>query len=397
MLNVEQATAIVLEHANLLPSEAVSIDIAAGRILQEPILADRDFPPFNRVAMDGIAIRYQEFESGQQKFPIMGMIAAGASPTPLQAPGGCIEVATGAVLPQGADTVIPYEQIKIVDQSALVETTNVIAGQHIHRQGGDRKKGDLLLSPGQKLGAAEMSILATVGKTQVEVSKLIRTAIIATGDELVKIEATPLPWQIRQSNATALQTLLSTQPVMIQTFLAEDDFNKTKILVEKILADYDLVLLSGGVSAGKKDFVPELLESLGVNILFHKVTQRPGKPLLFGQAPNGPTVFALPGNPVSCFMCTCRYVFPWIQRSLGIADIALEWAFLAEPLEFKPDLTWFVPVAIKNELGVLRAYAKPGHGSGDLANLHEGDGFLELPKGRDWYGAEEAFPFHRYR
>lgn len=397
MWSVEAATTIINEHTKLVEEELIPLDQANQRVLREPIFADRDFPPFNRVAMDGIALQYQEIAAGKRAFPIIGMVPAGAPPIKLNRPDAAIEVATGAMLPEGTDTIIPYEQIRISDGTAFVESNQVLAGQHVHRQGSDRPKDAILLAPNKLIGPAEMSILATVGKPQLLVSRRIRIAILATGDELVKIEATPLPWQIRQSNPSALQSLLSQQPVMVQTFFVKDDFNQAKNLVEKILSEYDLLVLSGGVSAGKRDFIPELLQQVGVEILLHKVTQRPGKPLLFGQAPDGPTVFALPGNPVSAFMCTCRYVIPWIRRCQGLDDYPMDWAFLAQPLQFKPDLTWFVPVHIKNESGILRAYPQPGQGSGDLANLEAADGFLELPKGRDEYGIEEAFRLFRYR
>ncbi|MCB0533059.1 MAG: molybdopterin molybdotransferase MoeA [Lewinellaceae bacterium] len=397
MIRVEEASEIVGTHAHLISQEDCAIDRICGRVLREGIYADRDFPPFDRVAMDGIAIQFSAFQEGLRLFSIEGQVPAGKQPIALQHRQGCLEVATGAVLPEGTDTVVPYEQIQIEAGIAEIKIESVGFRQNIHHRGSDQKNGTALLEPGRLLGPAELAILATVGKTSVSVSRSLRIAFVATGDELVNIEATPLPWQIRMSNAYALKSLLETHPVDVDTFHCLDDFNVIKNLVKKILEEYDVLILSGGVSAGKRDFIPEVLQTSGVEILFHKVTQRPGKPLLFGQVPSGAAVFALPGNPVSAFMCTCKYLIPWIEKSLGLERQLQEWAFLQESLEFKPDLTWFVPVRIENQLGVLRAFPKPGHGSGDLANLEAADGFLELPRGRDFYSTEEPFRLIRYR
>ncbi len=397
MIRVEEATEIILEHAKLIASEDCPIDHVHGRVLRETIFADRDFPPFDRVAMDGIAIQFAVFQEGIRRFSVEGQVPAGQQPISLQHRNGCLEVATGAALPEGADTVVPYEQIQIEGTAAEIQAESVRFRQNIHHQGTDQKQGTALLQPGRLLGPAELAILATVGKTTISVSRHLRIALVATGDELVRPEATPLPWQIRLSNPYTLKSLLETMPVQVETFHCLDDFNVIKNLVKKILAEYDVLILSGGVSAGKRDFIPEVLQACSAEILLHKVSQRPGKPLLFGQVPGGATVFALPGNPVSAFMCTCKYLMPWIEKSQGLAHPPPEWAFLQEPLEFKPDLTWFVPVRIENQQGKLCAYPRPGHGSGDLANLLAADGFLELPRGRDLYSAGEAYRLIRYR
>lgn len=397
MIRVEEASEIILGHARLLPQEDCPIDRVGGRVLRELIYADRDFPPFDRVAMDGIAIQFSVFQEGMRRFEIEDQVPAGQQPAPLKRRNGCLEVATGAALPAGTDTVVPYEQIKIDGEVAEIQIESVGFRQNVHRQGTDQKQGTTLLKPGRLLGPAELAILATVGKTSVAVSRPLRIAFVATGDELVTIEATPLPWQIRMSNAYALKNLLETHPVQVDTFHCLDDFYAIKNLVKEILEEYDVLMLSGGVSAGKRDFIPEVLQSSGVETLFHKVTQRPGKPMLFGQVPGGASVFALPGNPVSAFMCTCKYLIPWIEKTQGLNQPPQEWAFLQEPLEFKPDLTWFVPVRIENQMGVLRAFPKPGHGSGDLANLEAANGFLELPRGRDLFGTDQPFRLIRYR
>ncbi|TNE58256.1 MAG: molybdopterin molybdenumtransferase MoeA [Bacteroidetes bacterium] len=397
MITVEQAQELVLANTSEFGTEKVRLEEAVGRVLREPILADRDFPPFDRVSMDGIAINYKSFEKGQRTFKITGQTPAGAPPNNLQDPADCLEVATGAAMGNGADTVIPYEQLEIRDGQAVVRSEQVKPGQNVHQRGFDRQANDRLLEPGMRLSPAETAVLATVGVSNVLVARSPKIAILATGDELVDVEATPLPWQIRMSNAYALKALLAPWSSQIDRFHFQDDYSEIRKPVEKILTEYDLILLSGGVSAGKRDFIPDLLRQSGVEVLFHKVTQRPGKPLLFGRKPAGPTVFALPGNPVSAFMCTTRYVIPWLRKSLGLHPLQDAWAFLSRPLEFKPDLSWFVPVKLENTGGKLLAHPQPGHGSGDLANLQDADAFLELPKGRDLYGTEEEFRLFPYR
>ncbi len=397
MTGVEQATEIVLGHGQVIDPNHVALDSALGKVLREQIFADRDFPPFDRVAMDGIAIRFGDYTAGMRTFQVVGSVAAGAAPLPLWGPGNCMEVATGAVLPEGADTVIQYEHLDANAGMMRLHDQPVNLGQHIHRKGFDRRENDVLLEPGTRIGPAEISVLATVGKTSILVSRQLRVAVLSTGDELVPVTATPLPWQIRLSNSYAIQALLASLPVNVDTFLCEDIFEGVEKTVAEILTEYDALLVTGGVSAGKRDFIPLLLQQLGVEILFHKVTQRPGKPLLFGRNGSGAAVFALPGNPVSAFMCTCRYVIPWLEKKLGLGQSPAQWAFLDTPLEFKPNLTWFVPVLIENQFGKLLAKPKPGHGSGDLANLQDADGFLELPKGSDWFDTETPFRLYRYR
>ncbi|MBK9337057.1 MAG: molybdopterin molybdotransferase MoeA [Lewinellaceae bacterium] len=396
MIRVEQALEIILAQAVLSEAEAIVLELAPGRILRETVLADRDFPPFHRVSMDGIAISFSEFAGGRRRFPVEGQVPAGAPDLPLPHPAACLEVATGGVLPGRTDTVVPYEQVQISDNVAFVQTENVRLGQNIHRQGTDRRAGDTLLQPGTRIGAAEMAVLATVGKTHLLAGKRPRVAIVATGDELVPVGATPLPWQIRQSNPVALRTLLAPWAESVEVFHCADTAAGIEKTIRGILPACEVLVLSGGVSAGKRDLVPDMLRAANVKILLHQVAQRPGKPFLFGLGPANTAVFALPGNPVSAFLCACLYVAPWMKKSLGAPEPAAEWAFLAEPLVFKPDLTWFVPVALENKKGMLFAHPKPGRGSGDLANLHEAHAFLEIPRGREQFEAGEVFRILRF-
>jgi molybdopterin molybdotransferase len=398
MITVEQATQIILENAS--PSKAEKVDLmqSNGRILREDIVADRDFPPFDRVTMDGIAIAFSSFESGQRSFYIENIQPAGASPLTLKNKKNCIEVMTGAVLPVGTDAVIRYEDLSIVDSVATITAEYLGFRQNIHHKGIDRKENDVILMSGHKISPAEIGTLATVGKTDVWVSALPKTAIVSTGDELVEVGEMPLPHQIRRSNVFSVAAILREQcGIDADLFHFPDDEVAIAEGLEDILAEYELVILSGAVSAGKYDFVPTILADLNVEKLFHKVAQRPGKPFWFGRRDDVVT-FALPGNPVSAFMCACRYVVPYVKQQLcDILELSEISAALTADVIFKPDLTYFLPVKIKNTEGVFLATPVAGHGSGDLANLNDADGFLELPSDRAVFKEKEVFPLFLYR
>lgn len=399
MITVKNATSIVLDYAVDFGAKLVPLRQAAGYVLAEDLSADRDFPPFDRVTMDGIAIRYRTFANGERDFLIEGTQAAGVPQMKLRNSDNCLEVMTGAILPQGVDTVIRYEDLEIENDIArIVSDDDVREGQNIHRRAHDRSQGALILAPGQLLSPAEIAVAATVGKAQIRVKKTPQVTTIATGDEIVPVEATPLTHQIRTSNTWAISALLAKWKIEATQLHLPDHQERTLSGLRTALNQSDVLILSGGVSEGKFDYVPKALTMLGVKKLFHKVQQRPGKPFWFGQAPNGTVVFALPGNPVSAFMCTVRYLEPWLRASLGLSPMEKKIAALAEDVVFKPNLTYFLQVQITtDDLG--RPWAKPvaGGGSGDLANLTEADGFLELPAGRERYAAGEVFAYWGYR
>jgi len=396
MVSVEQATAIVMANPYKARAREVPITEAVGAVLAESIVADRDFPPFNRVAMDGIAIHTSTWKKGQRKFLIASTQAAGEPQQVLHDPAQCIEVMTGAVLPEGTDAVIRYEDIVINDRTAAIEIEAVNPFQNIHRQGQDAKKNNVLLAPGIRLSSAEIALLASVGKGKVSVLSFPKTAIVASGDELVPIDQQPEPFQIRRSNTYAIQASMKKMMWQGEQYHLPDDKKILSDSLKKIVADHDVVILSGGVSKGKFDFLPEVLEALGVRKLFHQVSQRPGKPFWFGVTEDGKTVFALPGNPVSTFMCFYRFIKPWLLRSMGISNPETK-AILGTDFTFEPKLTYFLQAAVKNEDGRWVAYPQAGGGSGDFANLKDVDGFLELPAEKSVFKAGEVFPFIAFR
>ena len=397
MLTVEEAIGLILSHPGNWGTTAVPLADAWGRVLAEPLLADRDFPPFTRISMDGIAIDHAAFADGRRRFAIKGVQAAGMAALRLGDPETCLEVMTGSILPEGADTVIRYEDLGISDGFANVMTEDVRKGQNAHPRGADRRQGEQIVPAGVRLGPAELGVAATVGKTVLQVQNHPKVALLATGDELVPIGETPLPHQIRTSNIYALQGLFQSWHIPTDLHHTLDDRKEVSDKIGEALDRYDVLVLSGGVSAGKFDHLPEVLEELGVRKIFHKVMQRPGMPFWFGVAP-GKTVFALPGNPVSSFMCAVRYIQPWLRASLSMPAPDPLFAALEEGLSFPSSLTYFLQVKVKSGAdGRLIAQPRAGKGSGDLANLAEADGFLELPLAQKTFNKGDVFPLWLYR
>jgi molybdopterin molybdotransferase len=392
MTTVEQAEKFILAQLKDYGNETVSFEQALGKVLAEPILADRDLPPFNRVTMDGIAVSYDALQNGINTFKIKATQAAGDEPTAIEEPNECIEIMTGAVLPASADTVIRYEDVEIRAGEAYVHVRDLKKGQNIHRQGIDKKQGDVLAAPGQMVTPAIISLAASVGKTHLPVKKLPRVVIISSGDELVDVDQTPSPYQIRKSNSYTVKAVLKQHGLQADILHIPDDPEITKTQIQQCLQNYDVLLLSGGISMGKFDYIPRALEDLQVEKIFHKVAQRPGKPFWFGRYNDGVLVFAFPGNPVATFMCLHRYFLTWLNATLGLPNQLPMYAVLDKDFEFLPALQYYLQVKLKsNQQGQLIASPVEGNGSGDFANLADTEAFLELPLERNEFKKGEVF------
>lgn len=382
MIEVSEATKIIDKCVLNLPKMQVPLEKALGRILRQQVVADTDFPPFNRVMMDGIAIKFEDVENGVTSYQIKGIQAAGDPQMTLDSNGNCLEVMTGAVAPLGADVVVPYEDIQIdaTNQTATIQVEEIKKGKNIHAKGTDKNKGDLLISEGTLIGTPEIAVAASVGLNELWVTKNPSVAIISTGNELVDIHEIPLPHQIRRSNVYAIVAELKQFGLKSDLFHFSDKKDILNKELEKVLDSHDLVLLSGGVSKGKFDFIPEVLEALGVEKKFHRIAQKPGKPLWFGAKEGKKVVFAFPGNPVSTFLCYHKYLVPWLKKTLGFTQAQKPKAILAEDFSIKTRLTYFLQVkTVIDEHGQLLAFPEVGKGSGDHANLLSSNAFLELP------------------
>ncbi|MBM3178252.1 MAG: molybdopterin molybdotransferase MoeA [Bacteroidetes bacterium] len=395
MISVEQADQILGDHLWGSVPERVSMVDALGRVLAEDVLADRDFPPFNRVAMDGVAVCFDSIEEGQTEFKIAALVAAGTPEISLEQKAAAIEVMTGAVLPSGADTVIPYEHLKVGDGSVEVIQKPEKRWVNVHRCGIDAHGGAKLLNRGSFISTAEVPVLASVGLDMVSVQSLPRVAIVSTGDELVEPKITPAPHQIRRSNVYAISSALSRLNIKSTLIHFGDSELGLQGKLTALFEANDVLIFTGGVSKGKFDWVPAALGDAHIACHFHGVAQRPAKPLWFGSG-EGKTVFAFPGNPVSSYLCVYRYFLPWLFMSMG-AERLIEKAVLAEDFDFKAPLTYFLQVKLERSSGVLSARPIPGGGSGDFINLIKADGFLELPAGSGKFKKGEVFDFYGFR
>ncbi len=377
MVSVEEALRLVLENAISAKIESVDFQASLGRILAEDLVADRDFPPFDRVTMDGIAVAFSALDAGQKNFRIQEMQAAGDEQKTLESPQNCIEIMTGAVLPKNTDTVIRYEDLEIENGIATI-LAEIKPNQNVHFQGQDKLSGQVLVRKGKVINASHVAIAASIGKQNLTVWALPKTAIVSSGDELVGIADVPLPHQIRLSNIFAIAAILKKTSAEVDIFHLNDTLDSSISKIEVLLKNYDVLIFSGGVSMGKKDFIPQALAENNVKEVFHKIAQKPGKPMWFGK--NDTTiVFALPGNPVSTYLCTIKYVLPWLKKHLGILEEKNPSVILTEDIIFKPKLNYFLQVKIQNDKGCLYATPLKHHGSGDFISLAEADGFIELP------------------
>lgn len=394
MIDVNKAIGIVLNKKVDFGVEKIPFDRSVGRVLAEDSIADRPLPPFDRVMMDGVAIDYQSFASGKRQFEVESVGAAGHPQQKLIDPTKCIEIMTGAALPIGTDTVVRYEDLEPIENSFVINA-EVKQGQNIHLNGSDFKNGNILLQAGTKIKAIDVNVLATVGQFMVKVKKNPSVAVISSGDELVQVEVSPKAYQIRMSNVHMLCARLDELQVANKHFHIIDSKEEIRKKLQEIIQSFDVVLLSGGVSKGKFDYIPEVLESLGVVKSFHRVAQRPGKPFWFG-AKEKTTIFAFPGNPVSTLACFHKYFIPWFLMSMGI-DRRPMYAKLHKDVHFKPRLTYFAQAKVDFQNGEVIATVSKGNGSGDMVHPSKMDGFLELPLDRSVFLRGEVFefiPFH---
>ena len=388
MISTAEADRLIGRHVNCLPIESLPLVQCAGAVLREHVYGERDQPPFDRVAMDGIAVDSTAVRSGARRLRVQAMQAAGEAPLTLANGHNCIEIMTGAMLPTGCDAVVPVEQIGLVDGFAqLQDAVRPEPGLNVHRRGSDNRQGSLLLQAGRRLNAPEIAIAAGAGMPRIRVSAQPTIIVVSTGNELVEPGEPIEPHQVRRSNAYGIVTALRQRGFMrIADDHVADDLPVMRHRLRVHLDTHDVLILSGGVSMGRLDLVPRALEELGVKVVFHKIAQRPGKPMWFGIAPSGSAVFALPGNPVSTLVCLARYVAPALYAAMGQSTLPTEKIALSAAVDVKAPLAFFMPVQVSNdEWGRSWANPSPTNGSGDFMALTGTDGFVELPPGPNTY------------
>lgn len=388
MLTPAEAEKLIGERLACLPIESLPLAQCAGAVLRENIYAERDQPPFDRVAMDGVALQSEAVKAGHRRYRIQAVQAAGDPALTLASRTACIEVMTGAILPVECDAVVPVEQIVSRDgEIELGPDVQVERWQNVHRRGSDSRQGALLLSTGTRLTAPEVAIAASAGMARVRVSSQPMVVVISTGNELIEPGEPILPHQVRRSNVYAIVSALRRQGFQrVADDHVRDDAEVLRARLKFHLDTHDVLILSGGVSMGRFDLVPSVLKELGVEVVFHKVAQRPGKPLWFGVAPSGAAVFALPGNPVSTLVCLARYVVPALFASMGQTLRPPEKIALSAPVNVGAATALFMPVRVDiDDWGRAWAVPCPTNGSGDFVALAGTDGFVELPPGPNVY------------
>jgi len=383
MIIADQALQIVLENVAPLGVERIPIVEAARRVLAQDISSPRDIPGFDNSAMDGYAVRAADLakasEASPVKLTVVETVGAGKMPTRRVSAGEAARTMTGAPIAEGADAIVPVERTR--GSGAVVEfLVPVEKGASIRPRGEDLRLGDLVMSAGKTLKPADLGMLASVNRAMVEVIRRPRVAIVATGDELVDVDQSPVGAQVVNSSAYALAGAIreaGAEAVILK--VARDDAREIRERLAEAMT-FDVVLSTGGVSVGQFDHVAGALDELGMRQLFHGVAQRPGRPLKFGAVGYRP-IFGLPGNPVSTLVCFYLYARPAILKMSGMRRVGLPRirARCAVDITVGKDVTEFVRVKIERDARGWLATPTGSQGSGILSSLSRADGLLVGP------------------
>jgi molybdopterin molybdotransferase len=383
MLTVEDALKLVAEQAKPLEPRRVPLQDAVGLVLAEDITSDVNSPPYDKALMDGYAVQSADREPQRE---ILEEIAAGAVPRFPLTRGTASRIMTGAPLPEGADTVVPIEQTELInDRAVRLHSVSSVAGQNVLLLGASLREGDAVLRRGTVLRAIEIGVLAEIGRDMVTAIPRPRLAILPTGNELVPIGEKPASGQIRNSNGPMLIAAATrARAEAVELDIARDNHDELKRLIEQGFSA-DVVVLSGGVSAGKFDLVPAVLMELGVQQVFHKISLRPGKPLWFGVknlADRRVLVFALPGNPVSSLVCFELFVRPAIAAlaGRGFTEPTVIQAKLSDAYDHTGGRAAYLPARLSgDQMSALAVEILPWQGSADMVTLTRANGLARLP------------------
>ena len=396
VLSFEEARRVVEQHAaRVRPPEMENIDLDAslGRVLAEVIVADRDVPAFPRAMRDGYALRAADLASLPARLRVLGEIKAGGDPSPFPVSSGkAVSIMTGAPAPAGADAVVMVEHTTS-DGDVVEVARGVASGDNIVPAGAEARCDDQLLAPGTRIDEAVIAVAASVGKARVEVYARPRVAILSTGDELVSVEDSPGPSQIRNSNSHSLTAQVRKaggEPVVLP--IAPDERTRLRALIEEGLR-CDLLLLSGGVSVGRYDFVEQVLEELGAEFFFTGALIQPGRPVVFGRV-GEKCFFGLPGNPVSTMVTFELFARPILEALSGATPRPLRFlhAKLKNPVTRKPGLKRFLPATLSGELENAQVELTPWQGSGDLASTARTNCYVVIAADREEFAAAEWVP-----
>jgi molybdopterin molybdotransferase len=394
MLRVDEAQAVVLQHSLPLSPQPVPLSDAFGLVLAENVTSDLDMPPYDKAMMDGYAVRCADLPEGRAALSIIEEVTAGRTPQLPLGQGQATRIMTGAPIPVGADAVIPVERTRLIEERRVqIEDRPPSPGTNVLYRGREMRSGDTVLTAGALLRPAEISLLATVGRAAVSAHPRPSVAILSTGDEVVDAPQLPGPGQIRNSNSPMLlaQTIRAGGRPRYLGIARDRRDSMQELIGEGLKAD--VLVLSGGVSAGKLDLVPDVLRELGVEAHFHKVEMKPGKPVLFGTR-GSVLVFGLPGNPVSSLVCFELFVRLALRRLMGHAEagprmvplpLAQDFAYRTERPTYYPARRVVVDVG-------WQVQPVPWFGSADLRALGGTDALVLFPAGDHQYRAGQVCP-----
>jgi molybdopterin molybdotransferase len=395
MLSVDEARAAILDRLRPLAPRPTPLDPAAlGLVLAEDVVSDLDLPPRDKAMMDGYAVRSADLSEGRATLKVVEEITAGRTPQHAVGPGEAARIMTGAPVPAGADAVIMVEYTRLADPNHVtIEDRPPAPGQHVMPRGREMRAGEVVLNSGAALLPAAFGLLATVGRTEAKLIPAPRATVVATGDELVEAGTVPRGAQIRNSNGPMLVAMLCQASARAEYLgIARDERDHLRAVVEKgLLAD--VLILSGGVSAGKLDLVPGVLQEAGVEALVHRVAMKPGKPIFFGTGPRGTAVFGLPGNPVSSLVCFELFVRPALRKLGGHVNVVPNpfRAALAENFRHRSDRPTYHPAVLEETAQGRRVRPVAWLGSPDLKALTRADALVVFPPGEGTLTAGETF------
>lgn len=388
--SLDEVIASLCRRVTAVETEIVAWQDSAGRVLAKAIHLDRASPACDVSAMDGYALRLRD--AAHRTLKVSQEIAAGAEARPLEA-GTAARIFTGAMIPPGAELVIPREQLTELAESIRLPTDlEVHAGQHIRRCGENAERGHLLAGTGQIITGPNLGAVASSGHASVRVHRRVRVGVIVTGNEILDVGDTPAAWQLRDGNGPALLGMLSGSRWMqlLAPAHVRDDLAAVAAGISARLQECDALLMTGGVSAGDYDLVPAALAQAGAEILFHKLPIKPGRPILGAVSKTGQPILALPGNPVAVLVTARRFALAALRARGGFAvhQDPPEWVEVAGEQNPPGKLTWF-PLAKINGDGKVNIL--PGRGSGDWVAAAGSDGFVEVPPGETPAGRRRLF------
>ena len=393
MIEFVDALKLVLEHSSRLPVERVPVENCIGRVLADDLVSSIEMPPMNKSAMDGYALKAADVTNTPAKLKCVGIVQAGHSFSGEIKGGECVKIMTGAPLCKGADCVIMVEDTHI-DGNVVTIHEGVLPGKNVCLQGEDIKSGDVVLKQGVRISSSHVPVIAAIGMAKVNVYKLPSVAIVSTGTEIIPVGNPLGDYQIYNSNGPMFVSMINDGGYDCNYLGAVEDSQDALISVFKEGLKSDIFLISGGVSMGDFDFVPSVLNKLGVKKIFHKVRMKPGKPFFFGKK-DETLVFGLPGNPISGYLGFQLFVLSSIKKMMGVEEwqcspVIMRGVLDADFTQTAGDRKNFVLIKINKKDSQYRIVASNGNGSADIKTLAACDGVMmiehsipELKKGTE--------------